>query len=71
MSDINEIWFGYLFVGGVENTSRKKIKNALGSIKDVSEKCYFRYVENIDQLETNGLTIDTMESFDKFTGKAK
>lgn len=64
------MWFGFLFVGGKLESSAKLINNRSKVFAD-KENCRFRYVENIDQLETNGLAFDSMEKFDKFTGKAK
>lgn len=68
----DEMWFGFLFVGDCQKTSAKLIDNRSEVFADKERKyCRFRYIENIEQLETNGLTFDSMESFDKFTGKAK
>ena len=64
----NPVWFGFLFVDGDEKISKRiasKLKNDSAWVagRDI---CRFRYVQNVNDLETHGLCYNEMETFQKF-----
>ena len=65
-----QMWFGFLFMRGGKNSSATIIKNRLENLEG-KENCRFRYIESIEDLEANGLTSGSMETYDQFTKNAK
>ncbi len=69
----NSVWFGFLFVKGGIDGSRKLVKEHMPRKDDgewnVQKDCRFIYVEDIKDLNKNGLNFDEMSGIDDFMSK--